>query len=186
MPDRKRGDRPSGAANCYEWLEAFIVSLIAVTVLFTFFFRIVNVSGPSMQPTLYSGDRVVLSGRFYSPKQGDVVVIARTAKLREPIIKRIVALENQTVDIDFGAGMVYVDGKALDESAYIKNGITKQPSDFRYPLVVPKGCVFVLGDNRAVSDDSRSSDVGMVDEREICGKAEIIVFPFRDFGRIRG
>lgn len=183
---RSAGDRPSGAAGCYEWMEAFIAALIVVTVLFTFFFRIVDVSGPSMLPTLHSGDRVVLSGRFRSPKRGDVVVIVRTARLREPIIKRIIALENQTVDIDFGAGVVYVDGKALDESAYIENGITKQSSDFRYPLVVPEGHVFVLGDNRVVSNDSRSSDVGMVDEQDICGKAEIVVFPFRDFGRIKG
>lgn len=185
-PRRRAGDRPAGAADCYEWMEAFIASLIVVTVLFTFFFRIVDVSGPSMLPTLHSGDRVVLSGRFSGPRQGDVVVIAHTAKLREPIIKRIIALENQTVDIDFRAGVVYVDGKALDESAYIRNGITKQSSDYRYPLTVPKGHVFVLGDNRAVSNDSRSSDVGMVDERDICGKAEIVVFPFRDFGRIKG
>ena len=170
--------------HCYEWLEALISSLIVVVLLFTLLFRIVNVSGPSMLPTLQSNDRVLLTSYFYQPKQGDVVVITHTAKLQEPIIKRVIALENQTVDIDFETGTVYVDGQALDESAYIENGITTQPSDYTYPLTVPSGHLFVLGDNRAVSNDSRSSAVGMIDERYVLGKAEFVVFPFSRFGKI--
>ena len=171
-------------AHCYEWLEALISSLIVVVLLFTLLFRIVNVSGPSMLPTLQSNDRVLLTSYFYQPKQGDVVVITHTAKLQEPIIKRVIALENHTVDIDFETGTVYVDGQALDESAYIENGITTQPSDYTYPLTVPPGHLFVLGDNRAVSNDSRSSAVGMIDERYVLGKAEFVVFPFSRFGKI--
>ena len=171
-------------AHCYEWLEALISSLIVVVLLFTLLFRIVNVSGPSMLPTLQSNDRVLLTSYFYQPKQGDVVVITHTAKLQEPIIKRVIALENQTVDIDFETGTVYVDGQALDESAYIENGITTQPSDYTYPLTVPPGHLFVLGDNRAVSNDSRSSAVGRIDERYVLGKAEFVVFPFSRFGKI--
>ena len=171
-------------AHCYEWLEALISSLIVVVLLFTLLFRIVNVSGPSMLPTLQSNDRVLLTSYFYQPKQGDVVVITHTAKLQEPIIKRVIALENQTVDIDFETGTVYVDGQALDESAYIENGITTQPSDYTYPLTVPPGHLFVLGDTRAVSNDSRSSAVGMIDERYVLGKAEFVVFPFSRFGKI--
>ena len=171
-------------AHCYEWLEALISSLIVVVLLFTLLFRIVNVSGPSMLPTLQSNDRVLLTSYFYQPKQGDVVVITHTAKLQEPIIKRVIALENQTVDIDFETGTVYVVGQALVESAYIENGITTQPSDYTYPLTVPPGHLFVLGDNRAVSNDSRSSAVGMIDERYVLGKAEFVVFPFSRFGKI--
>lgn len=171
--------------NSYEWVEALISSLIAVVILFTFLFRVVNVSGPSMLPTLQSNDRVVLSSYFYKPHRGDVVVITHTQKLREPIIKRVIALENQVVNIDFKTGIVSVDGVALDESAYISNGITTQPSDYTYPMQVPPGHVFVLGDNRSVSNDSRFSDVGMVDERYILGKAEMIVFPFNRFGKIK-
>ena len=171
--------------NSYEWVEALISSLIAVVILFTFLFRVVNVSGPSMLPTLQSNDRVVLPSYFYKPHRGDVVVITHTQKLREPIIKRVIALENQVVNIDFKTGVVSVDGVALDESAYIPNGITTQPSDYTYPLQVPPGHVFVLGDNRSVSNDSRFSDVGMVDERYILGKAEMIVFPFGRFGKIK-
>lgn len=171
--------------NCFEWVEALITSLITVVILFTFLFRIVNVSGPSMLPNLKSGDRVVLASYSYKPHQGDVVVITHTAKLNEPIIKRVIALENQVVNINYQTGIVSVDGAQLDESAYIRNGITTQHSDYSYPLTVPKGHVFVLGDNRSVSNDSRFSDVGMVDVRYILGKAQFIVFPFDRVGKIK-
>ena len=170
--------------NCFEWIEALISAIIILVVIFTFFFRVVNVSGPSMLPTLESNDRVLISMLLHKPQAGDIVVITRTQGLTQPIIKRIIATEGETVDIDFGQGIVYVDGKALDESAYLKNGTTTQSSDYTYPLTVPEGHVFVLGDNRAVSNDSRSKDVGMVDERYIMGKAEWIVFPFQRFGKI--
>lgn len=182
--EAKKLHRDTLAANSFEWTEALITSLIVVVILFTFIFRVVNVSGPSMLPNLRSNDRVVLSSYFYKPQRGDVVVITHTQKLNEPIIKRVIALENQTVDIDYAKGIVSVDGVALDESAYIENGITNQPTDYTFPLTVPKGHVFVLGDNREVSNDSRSSDVGMIDERYILGKAEMIVFPFDRFGMI--
>ena len=173
-----------GVRNLYEWVDALVTSLITVIILFTFIFRVVSVSGPSMIPTLYSEDRVVLWSYFYQPKQGDVVVITHTAKLTEPIIKRIIAVEGQEIDIDFNSGTVYVDGQALDESAYIQNGITTQPSDFTFPMEIPEGKVFVMGDNRAVSNDSRSADVGLIDKRYILGKAEFIVFPFDRIGKI--
>ena len=179
---RKKID--SFTSSCYEWMEALITSLVVVVVVFTFIFRVVNVSGSSMLPTLENNDRVLLSSLFYTPKQGDVVVISRTVGLSKPIIKRIIAMEGQTVDIDFEKGIVLVDGEPLDESAYIENGITTQYSDFTFPMEVPEGYVFVLGDNRPVSKDSRSKDVGMVDERYILGKAEWIVFPFDRFGKI--
>jgi signal peptidase I len=182
--ERKKRNKRAVAENCFEWAEALFTSIAIVVVLFTFLFRIVNVSGSSMLPTLHSGDRVLLLEGYDQPKQGDVVVIMHTEALREPIIKRVIAVEDQTVDIDFRRGTVSVDGKELDESAYIKNGITTQPSDFHFPLVVPKGCVFVLGDNRPVSNDSRSSDVGMVDRRNILGKAEWIIYPFPRFERV--
>ena len=170
--------------NCYEWMEVLISAIIILVVAFTFFFRVVNVSGPSMLPTLESGDRVLISMLLHEPQAGDVVVITRTQGLDQPIIKRVIATEGQTVDIDTENGVVFVDGEPLDESAYIENGITTQPCDYTFPLTVPEGHVFVLGDNRAVSNDSRSRDVGMVDERYIMGKAEWILFPFQRFGSI--
>lgn len=182
---KESGPATGFAENCYEWMEALIASLILVTVLFSFVLRVVNVSGSSMLPNLHSDDRVLLFSLSYRPRPGDVVVITHTERLSEPIIKRVIALEGQRVDIDFAAGTVLVDGARLDESGYIRNGTTTQPSDFRFPLTVPKGCVFVLGDNRSVSNDSRSRDVGMVDKRCILGKAEWIVYPFVRCGRIR-
>lgn len=171
--------------NCFEWIEALVTSLILVVILFTFIFRVVNVSGPSMLPNLRSGDRVVISSWFYKPQRGDVVVITHSAKFDEPIIKRVIALENQVVDINYRTGYVSVDGQVLDESAYIQNGITTQHSDFEFPLTVPKGHVFVLGDNRSISNDSRFSEIGMIDERYILGKAEYIVFPLSRFGKVK-
>lgn len=173
------------AGSCYEWVEALIASLIVAVIIFTLFFRIVNVNGPSMLPTLKSGDRIVLSGWPYHPHRNDVVVVTHTAKLHEPIIKRVIALENEVVDIDFKTGVVSVNGRPLEESDYLKRGTTEQRSDYTFPLTVPKGHVFVLGDNRSVSDDSRFSDVGMVDCRMILGKAECIVFPFDRAGMVK-
>ena len=131
--------------NCYEWIEALISAIIILVVIFTFFFRVVNVSGPSMLPTLESNDRVLISMLLHKPQAGDIVVITRTQGLTQPIIKRIIATEGETVDIDFEQGIVYVDGKALDESAYLKNGTTTQSSDYTYPLTVPEGHVFCTG-----------------------------------------
>ena len=173
------------AINCFEWVEALITSLVVVIILFTFLFRIVNVSGPSMLPTLYSGDRVVLQSYFYHPQCGDVVVITHAQNFSDPIIKRVIALENQVVDINYKTGIVSVDGVALDESACIQNGITKQKSDFTFPLTVPQGHVFVLGDNRPVSNDSRYREIGMIEVGNILGKAEYVVFPFNRIGKIK-
>ncbi|HBC28033.1 MAG TPA: signal peptidase I [Ruminococcaceae bacterium] len=174
--------------NCFEWVESLVTALIVVVIMFTFLFRIVTVEGTSMIPTLYGGDRLVVSSYFYQPKQGDIIVLKRTVGLAKPIVKRVIGLPGQKVDIDFTAGIVYVDGKPLDESAYIENGITHEPATseplLTFPQTVPEGHVFVLGDNREVSEDSRFKAVGMVDERYVLGKAELILFPVSRFGRI--
>ena len=113
--------------NCYEWMESLVFAVIILAIVFTFFFRVVNVSGPSMLPSLQSNDRVLISMLFHEPQEGDVIVITRTQGLTQPIIKRVIATEGQTVDIDFDTGTVYVDGKMLDESAYLENGTTHSP-----------------------------------------------------------
>ena len=173
---------------CYEWMEALITELVLVTLLFTFLFRCITVDGTSMLPNLQSEDRVIVSNFFYQPKPGDVVVLKRTTGLSKPIIKRVIATEGQKIDIDYNTGTVYVDDIPLDESSYIENGITFRPSTsealLEFPQVVPEGYIFVLGDNRAVSEDSRFEAVGMVDERYILGKAEWIILPFERFGGI--
>ncbi len=173
----------------FDWVESLIIAIVVVGVIFTFVFRIVTVSGSSMFPNLQDGDRVVVSSWFYTPKQGDVVVLKRTEGLDEPIVKRVIATEGQTVYIDYDAGDVYVDGKKLDETEYLGDLKTYLPQTVDVlldmpaeGLVVPEGCIFVLGDNRTVSLDSRYVVVGMVDVRYVLGKAQLTLFPFNRFG----
>ena len=173
----------------FDWVESLIIAIIVVGIIFTFIFRIVTVSGTSMFPNLQDSDRIIVSSWFYQPKQGDVVVLKRTVGLDEPIVKRVIATEGQTVYIDYAAGDVYVDGGKLDETSYLGDKKTYMPHSadvlIDMPeggLTVPAGHIFVLGDNRDVSLDSRYEKVGMVDERYILGKAQFTVFPFGRFG----
>ncbi|QEY35900.1 signal peptidase I [Caproiciproducens galactitolivorans] len=162
--------------SCYEWVEALIPALVIIIVIFTFLFRVITVNGPSMMPNLKNGYKVLVSCTDRKLTRGDIVVVDRRATSRdETLIKRVIATEGQTVDIDFNTGVVSVNGVPLDESAYIENGITKNQYDISFPQTVPPGHVFVLGDNRKISDDSRSSDVGMIDQRYIIGKVEFIL-----------
>lgn len=188
--EKKKGTEPSGGIlSCFEWMESIITALIIVTLVFTFMFRIVTVSGSSMEPNLWDKERLVVSGFMYHPKQGDVVVISHTDGLKKPIIKRVIALPGQKVNIDFNKGIVYVNGKALDESSYIQNGITHLPTPhnplIQFPQTVPAGHVFVLGDNRTISEDSRYVTVDMVDERYVLGKADVIIYPFKNIGKVK-
>lgn len=171
--------------SCYEWMEAIIPALILIMVFFTFVIRSITVSGPSMVPTLEDQYKVWVSCIGYKPQAGDVVVVDGSGtSLDEVIVKRIIATEGQTVDIDFDNGYVYVDGRQLDESGYIENGITRDQYDVNFPQTVPAGHVFVLGDNRTVSKDSRDSEVGMIDQRCIIGKVQMIYQPFSEFGKV--
>lgn len=169
------------AESCYEWVEGLIISLIVVLLLFVFLFRANTVVfGDSMKPNYQNGNRLLISCLDRNFKRGDVVVIeASGTKLNDRIIKRVIATEGQTVDIDFSRGVVSVDGKELDESAYIENGITKNQYDVSFPQKVPKGHIFVLGDNRTISEDSRSSYVGMIDTRHVMGKVVFMIMPFK-------
>ena len=166
----------------YEWLEAVVFSLAIVVLLFTFVFRVVGVDGDSMLPTLVDGDRVILSNFFYKPERGDIVVTTQPNAVHKPLIKRIIALEGQEIDIDFKTGDVKVDGEVLDEK-YI-NARTAASGDTAFPLTVPKGKVFVMGDNRNHSLDSRSSSIGLIDVRYLLGKTVFRIFPFGGFGGI--
>lgn len=177
---------PSGAksrAEVYDWIQCIIFALVFCVLLFVFAVRMVNVVGHSMVPTLEQSDKVVISNLFYYPKQGDVVVLRKQTLMQEPIVKRIIATEGQTVDIDFDDGVVYVDGKALDEP-YVNEPVHDR-ENFEGKITVPEGCVFVMGDNRNASTDSRDSRLGMVDERYILGHVQSVVFPISDFGTVK-
>lgn len=176
-----------GIKTLYEWLEEIVIALTLVILVFTFLFRVVTVTGESMLPNFVEGQKLIVTNLGHSVEQGTVVVI--TNVLNEPIIKRVIATEGQTVDIDYETGTVYVDGEAVDETQFgLENGITTRPYStleaMVFPQTVPEGCVFVLGDNRSVSKDSRYTEVGMVDTRHILGEAVFTLYPFDRFGVI--
>lgn len=168
-----------------EWVETIVMAVVFVTVVFTFVARVITVDGISMEPTYYNGDRVLSTTLAGAPHQGDVVIVV--SALDEPIIKRVIATEGQTVDFDQESGEVIVDGEVVPGSVYgIEDGITyvtDLPGQvLEFPQTVPKGCVFVMGDNRDNSLDSRFVEVGMVDTRNILGKVFFNLFPISKFG----
>ena len=164
--------------NILSYLHDIVFGLSGVLLVVMLLFRIVVVSGPSMMQTLQNGDRlIVLSNAVYkNPKAGDIIVASKDSfKGGEPIIKRVIATEGQKVDIDFNAGLVYIDDKVLYEP-YI-NTPTNLYEGIDFPLIVDEGCIFVMGDNRNDSKDSRSIEIGLIDRREILGKAIFLVIP---------
>lgn len=169
--------------NVVIYLHDLIYMLMAILLVFLVFFRIIVVSGDSMYSTLLDGDYVLLlNNLFYrQPQQGDIVVISKESfDNGKPIVKRVIATEGQTVDIDFVNGIVYVDEVALEEN-YINNPTTNSGTT-EFPLVVEENCIFVMGDNRGVSLDSRDQRVGQIDKREVLGKAVYLMIPGTSHG----
>ncbi len=174
------------------YLHDLVYLLAGIMLLLLLLFRVVVVSGTSMTDTLLNGDYLLLLNNMFCGEfeHGDIIVASKdTFKDGEPIIKRVIATENQTVDIDFEAGIVYVDGVALEEDYTLTP--TNYQEGMQFPLTVEEGCVFVMGDNRNGSRDSRDPQIGLIDTREILGKAVLLMFPGtytgstqRDFSRI--
>ena len=180
-PKETKEEKRLPGQDVYEWVQALVCSVLTVVMIFTFAVRLIGVDGHSMVPTLQHADRlVVLSPILYHDyKAGDIVVLRKGSFSMEPIVKRGIAVEGQTVDIDFNLGQVYVDGELLDED-YI-NDYTYREEGTVFPLTVPEGEVFLMGDNRNHSNDSRDSSLGTVDTRLLIGKAVFLVFPGRDY-----
>jgi len=162
-------------AEAFDWLQSIICAFVAGIFIFIFIARVVRVDGSSMYATLHNNDLVITSKLFYTPHTGDIVVFRTDGYGDEPLVKRIIAKGGQTVDIDFTAGIVYVDGVALDEP--YTNTLTNVRENFDGEVTVPEGCLFVMGDNRNASRDSRSYSVGFVDERQIVGKVLFVLIP---------
>lgn len=189
MPEKQSRRR----SDAYVLLHDIVYMVAIVTLVFTFVIRMVGVSGPSMTPTLLDGDYVLVQSNFTykNVKAGDVVVMLVRSYDDQPIVKRVIATEGQQVYIDFSEGKVYVDGELLDEP-YINDYDLGKYQTFKdyelcmsYPLTVPEGKIFVLGDNREHSADSRYSPIGLVDERCVLGRVMLVVWPFSEIGRVK-
>lgn len=188
---------PQSQPQAQNWHQAIfrdfkdiLYILVCFLFIYTLLFRVVVVNGDSMNQTLIHGDRIFLVNNtlYRDPKQGDIVVISKDSfRDGECIVKRVIATEGQTVDIDFENRIVYVDGEPLAESYAFFHAYDDGPmhkSDVTFPLTVDEGCIFVLGDNRNNSTDSRSPMIGQIDCREVLGKALFLLFPGTDDGTV--
>ena len=166
-----------------EWCEALLAGWIIVAVVFSFFFRVMMVSGSSMVPTLTDGDRLLVQTVLYQPKRGDIVILDGYIDYGKPLVKRIIAMEGDTVDIDFTTGDVFVNGELQQEPYIAEPTITA--GDLSLPITLGEDQIFVMGDNRNGSRDSRNSEIGCLDRRDIVGKAIFRLTPFDSMGRIK-
>ena len=192
MSEQDKQTAEKEGRDLYEWVQALVCSVLTVVLVFTFGIRLIGVDGHSMVPTLQDGDRLLVTTSLLSGdyEYGDIVIIQKGAFAGgEPIVKRVIATGGQTVDIDFETGAVYVDGTLLEEDYINELTFVEEGTEFR--LTVPEGSIFVMGDNRNHSSDSRDASLGTVDTRYVIGRAVILAFPGadestgkRDFGRI--
>ncbi len=179
-----------------DWVETFAMALCVVVLLFTFVFRVVTVDGQSMEQTLHHGERLIISDLFYTPQNGDIVITAVPEYYgNDPLVKRVIATGGQTIDINFDSWIVRVDGEPVQENEQglpvVENYVNfidgasmiRESMSITYPYTVPEGYVFIMGDNRNNSRDSRY--FGVVDERNIIGKVYFRIFPLQKFGTVK-
>ena len=171
-------------ADLYGWLQALTFALAFILIFFTFFGRVIGVDGHSMDPTLNDRDMLFLQCIAYEPKQGDVVVLTKAFRdVDGPIVKRVIAVGGQTVDIDYDAGTVAVDGQVLDEPYILEEMLWPSSSHMQEThFEVPEDSIFVMGDNRNGSTDSRHEWLGAIDEDYILGQAVAVLWPLGRIG----
>ena len=175
-------DRYKRNKDILEWYDALAVAVAVIALVFTFGLRVVQVDGHSMQPTLLNGERLLMTP-LKTPDYDDVVIVDSYIPYGKPLVKRVIAKGGDTIRIDYSTGAVTVNGELLQED-YIAEP-TYLGYDVEFPYTVPEGTVFVMGDNRNASLDSRSSYVGSIDERDILGKVLLCFLPFSDFGVVK-
>lgn len=189
----KQENEFSSAGNFFDWVKSFLFSLTAVIFIFTLIFRGVTVSGGSMLPTLENHEYLIISDLFYQPKTGDIVVVQSPTYKdgTEPLIKRVIATGGQTLKINFKTWQVWVDGVELKEDYIAKEDFNMNHEDLipndedEVELVVDENCIFVMGDHRNDSLDSRSHAIGQIDQRYIMGRVLFRITPLSKFGRVK-
>ncbi len=165
--------------SVFHWVYAIVGILCVVFVVFMLFFKVVEVDGVSMVPTLNDSDKLLVYSLKYTPEAGDIVIVGSTDKDEPILVKRVIAIENQTVEVNYKTGKVIVDGKEIQED-YITEMTVPDDNEIEYPYTVPEGCVFVMGDNRNESGDSRSRLIKAIDENHIAGKVIMRIYPFSE------
>ena len=161
----------------------YLISGALVIVIFclNFFFRLVDVKGTSMVETLQNGDKLIVTNFNYTPKPNDIIVISHGKEYAEPIVKRVIATAGQTLKLDYENDRILVDGVVIDEPYLDVSTFCNVEADYEIPEVIPDGMIFVMGDNRGVSMDSRDSRIGLISVDNVIGKAQFVVYPFSDF-----
>ena len=191
--EETKEEKLSSIAETFDWIKSFLFSLTVVIFIFTLIFRGVTVNGGSMLPTLENGEYLIISDLFYSPKNGDIVVVQspRYKNATEPLIKRVIATSGQTVKINFNTWEIRVDGELLHEDYILRDNVTSMNCEDMKPdengeveFKVEEGCIFVMGDHRNDSLDSRSNSVGQIDERYIMGRVMFRLSPIERLGKV--
>lgn len=190
-PAGPQEEKVSSKMDLYFWVQALVMVLVGLILACTFLGRVITVDGSSMVPTLHDGDLLLLQSLGYTPKQGDVVVLRKPGfpsppRETAPIVKRVIAVGGQHVRVDYAEGKVYVDGTALEEPYILEPMVDRYNSEMTVlDVTVPEGSIYVMGDNRNNSSDSRHQDLGTVDNRYVLGRALCVMFPFQDFGTVK-
>lgn len=191
--EETKEEKLSSIAETFDWIKSFLFSLTVVIFIFTLIFRGVTVNGGSMLPTLENGEYLIISDLFYSPKNGDIVVVQspRYKNATEPLIKRVIATSGQTVKINFNTWEIWVEGELLHEDYILRDNVTSMNCEDMKPdengeveFKVDEGCIFVMGDHRNDSLDSRSNSVGQIDERYIMGRVMFRLSPIERLGKV--
>lgn len=192
LENKTEKKKTSFASELIDYVEIFVFAVCAVLLVFLFFVRVCRVDGPSMNNTLIHNEILITSSIAYKPQQNDIIVFHQTNEQRnvfnEPIVKRVIATEGHFVKIDFENSIVYVSeddvfdaSDILDESEYVFIDGGRYYMNGTMETYVPEGKIFVMGDNRNHSSDSRSESIGLVDTRRVLGKVVLRIFPFEKF-----